>query len=133
MDTIKIKYVGKKPAATDNVAGSRVTWDGPGDVKEVTVAQAKTLLKYPDQWALVNSSDVGRLSAPVTIGVKDDDGTLAVVNTEELGRPLEKMSKPELVALAKSKFGKDLDASKPKKLLIDEIEEFEQTVAPVKK
>ncbi len=48
-----VRYVGKKPFATDNVASSRKVWNGPGDVQLVTEEQAKILTSYKDQWALV--------------------------------------------------------------------------------
>lgn len=126
---VDIKYVGKKPFALDNVAGSAKLWNGNGDIQPVTQAQAKILLKYPDQWALANAEDATTVEQPATIEVEtgtDDQGQTQVeqVDTESLGKPLERMTKPELVALAKVKFNADLDVSKGKKALIDQIEEL---------
>lgn len=126
---VDIKYVGKKPFALDNVAGSAKLWNGNGDIQPVTQAQAKILLKYPDQWALANAEDATTVEQPATIEVEtgtDDQGQTQVeqVDTESLGKPLERMTKPELVALAKVKFNADLDVSNGKKALIDQIEEL---------
>lgn len=128
-ELVDIKYVGKKPFALDNVAGSGKLWNGNGDVQTVTANQAKILLKYPDQWALANAEDATMVDQPVTIEVEtgtDDQGQAQVeqVDTESLGKPLERMTKPELVAFAKVKFNADLDVSKGKKALIDQIEEL---------
>ena len=54
---VPVVYVGNKPHAFDNIAHSGKSWQGKGDVQEVTDAQAKLLLKYPDQWALANEAD----------------------------------------------------------------------------
>lgn len=130
-DLIKIRYVGKKPFAFDNVAGSGKCWSGAGDVQEVSAAQARSLLKYPDQWAAVDAEDAARAAAPVTVEVTDEDGQGAHVDRAALAKPLEKMSKTELVALAQAKFGKRLDARKSTKHLIDAIEEFERDLEPI--
>lgn len=128
-EMVDIVYVGKKPFALDNVAGSAKLWNGPGDIQSVTVAQAKILLKFPDQWGLANAQDTHAIEQPVTMEVEtgaDEQGEMQTeqVDTEALDKPLERMSKPELVALAKVKFDADLDASKAKKALIDQIEEL---------
>lgn len=128
---IKIVYVGKKPAAYDNVAKSGKVWHGAGDVQEVTEDQAKQLLKFPDQWQLADDADLEALNTPTTIAVTDEDGNEVQVDATDLGKPLEKMTKEELVALAKAKWDKELDVKKAKKLLIDAIEEFERDLEPV--
>lgn len=126
---VEIVYVGKKPFSMDNVAGSGKLWNGMGDIQQVTEQQAKTLLKYPDQWGLVNGGDAAAIAKPVVVEV--DTGTneagehqTETFDVEELKKPLERMSKAELVALAKVKFGADLDAGDGKKALIDQIEEL---------
>ena len=48
----KIKYIGKKPTKQDNVAGTGKTWNGAGDVQEVSDLAAERLLKHPDVFAL---------------------------------------------------------------------------------
>ena len=128
-ELVDIKYVGKKPFALDNVAGSGKLWNGNGDVQTVTANQAKTLLKYPDQWGLANAEDAALVDKPVTVEIEtgaDEQGQTQTeeVNAEALTKPLERMTKPELVALAKLKFNADLDVSKAKKALIDQIEEL---------
>lgn len=127
---IQIKYVGKKPFAFDNIANSGKGWNGPGDVQEVTAPQAKLLLKYADQWALANPGDAALFSAPVTVKVVDEAGEKVVIDTDALTKPLEKMTKPELVAYAFNRWGKELDASEGKKLLLDQVEEFERDLPP---
>lgn len=47
----KIRYVGSKPAKTDNVAGTGLTW-GPDEVLEVPPGAAAKLLQHPDVWAI---------------------------------------------------------------------------------
>lgn len=122
---VRIEYVGKKPSATDNVAGSRVTWNGPGDIAEVTEAQAKVLLRYPDQWALVDGKDQKKVDKPIEIQVVGASGDVESVNVDDLSKPLEKMNKNELKAYAKKFFNKDLDGRMSSKLMIDQIEEWQ--------
>lgn len=121
---IKIRYVGKKPFSFDNVAHSGKCWQGYGDTHDVTEAQAKMLLKHPDQWELANLEDTPAVEATPLMTVTDEDGDAVAVDIEALAKPLEKMTKAELKAYAKHYFGKDLDARKPTKLLIDQIEEL---------
>lgn len=130
-ELIKIVYVGKKPAAYDNVAKSGKVWNGNGDVQEVTAEQAKQLLKFPDQWQLADAADVEAITTPVSTEVTGENGEPVQVDNADLKKPLEKMTKEELVALAKAKWGQELDAKKAKKLLIDAIEEFERDLEPV--
>lgn len=123
---IKLVYVGNKPAAYDNIARSGKTWNGKGDIQEVTDAQAKLLLKFPDQWQLVDAKDKAAIEAPVSISVTDEAGDVEVVDPDALKKPIEKMSKTELSALAKNKWGKDLNVNKNRKDMIDQIEEWER-------
>ncbi len=123
---IAVRYVGKKPAAYDNVTRSGVTWNGYGDVQQVTDAQAKVLIKYTDQWVLANPGDLAAVQTPVSIQVTDEDGESVSIDPDDLNKPLEKMSKAELKAYAANKWGKELDARKSTKALIDQIEEFER-------
>ena len=122
---IKIVYVGKKPIAYDNVAGSGKSWAGHGDVQEVTEAQAKKLLKFPDQWQLADAADVEALDAPVSTEVTGENGESVQVDNADLKKPLEKMNKTELTALAKQTWDKDLDPAMTKKAMIDQIEEWQ--------
>ncbi len=123
---VEILYVGSKPAAFDNVARSGVVWNGPGDVQKVTDAQAKLLLKYPDQWVLVNREDEAMVNAPASISIQDEDGEQVAIDPVALKKPLERMSKTELRALAKDRWGKDLSAKLSSKGMIDQIEEWER-------
>lgn len=124
MNLIPIVYVGQKESAVDNVAFSGKVWAGNGDVQEVTHAQAKALLKHPKVWQLAEPQDAPRVEAPIEIVVKDEDGESVAIDDADLRKPLERMSKAELTALAFSRWGKHLDSRKPTKLLIDQIEEW---------
>jgi hypothetical protein len=127
-DLVEVVYVGKKPAAIDNVAHSGKLWNGKGDVQSVTPEQAKTLIKYPDQWVLVNPDDATAVAVPVTHTTTGEDKKPVQVAEGDLKKPLEKMSKPELVVYAEKAFGKVLDVTKSKKLLMDEIADLEKDV-----
>ena len=129
---IEIKYVGKKPSAFDNVAGSRKCWNGQGDAQEVTPRQAKVLLKYPDQWQLVDPDDAKLLGVTFVTG-KDEEGNETSVQEGDLKMPIEKMKKDEIVAYALDKWGKEIDPSLPKAQMIDQCEEWENTLQPLAK
>ena len=122
---VPVVYVGNKPHAFDNIAHSGKSWQGKGDVQEVTDAQAKLLLKYPDQWALANEADRAAVEAPVSIQGKDEDGEPVSIDPDDLKKPLEKMNKTELTALAKQTWDKELDPAMTKKAMIDQIEEWQ--------
>ena len=122
---VPVVYVGNKPHAFDNIAHSGKSWQGKGDVQEVTDAQAKLLLKYPDQWALANEADRAAVEAPVSIEGKDENGEAVTIDPDGLKKPLEKMNKAELAALAKQSWDKELDPAMTKKAMIDQIEEWQ--------
>lgn len=122
---VPIVYVGNKPHAFDNIAHSGKSWQGKGDVQEVTDAQAKLLLKYPDQWALANEADRATVEAPVSIQSQDENGEAVTIDPNDLKKPLEKMNKAELAALAKQSWDKELDPAMTKKAMIDQIEEWQ--------
>ena len=122
---VPVVYVGNKPHAFDNIAHSGKSWQGKGDVQEVTDAQAKLLLKYPDQWALANEADHAAVEAPVSIEGKDENGEAVTIDPDDLKKPLEKMNKAELAALAKQSWDKELDPAMTKKAMIDQIEEWQ--------
>lgn len=122
---VPVVYVGNKPHAFDNIAHSGKSWQGKGDVQEVTDAQAKLLLKYPDQWALANEADRTSVEAPVSIEGKNEDGEAVAIDPDDLKKPLEKMNKAELFALAKQSWDKELDPAMTKKAMIDQIEEWQ--------
>ena len=122
---VQVVYVGNKPHAFDNIAHSGKSWQGKGDVQEVTDAQAKLLLKYPDQWALANEADRAAVDAPVSIQSQDENGEAVTIDPDDLKKPLEKMNKAELSALAKQSWDKELDPAMNKKTMIDQIEEWQ--------
>lgn len=122
---VPVIYVGNKPHAFDNIAHSGKSWQGKGDVQEVTDAQAKLLLKYPDQWALANESGRATVDAPVSIQSQDENGEAVTIDPDDLKKPLEKMNKAELSALAKQSWDKELDPAMTKKAMIDQIEEWQ--------
>lgn len=128
---IGIVYVGLKPWARDNVAGSGKSWAGRGDVQEVSENQAKMLLKYPDQWGLENPEDADRLGGPVTVSVIDPTtGEKTEVAQSSLAKPLEKMSKAELAAFG-ARMKLSLAPTLSKKQMIDAIEEAEKGPEPL--
>lgn len=129
---IPVVYVGRKPIAFDNVSGSGKTWQGKGDVQEVTDVQARILTKYPDQWELVNKADAAIVARPQSLQVTDGDGNDVAVDPDDLKKPLERMTRPELKAYAFNRWGKNLDARQPTKLMIDQIEEWEKELGLVK-
>ena len=123
---VSLVYVGNKRAAYDNIARSGVTWNGKGDVQQVTEAQAKLLCKFEDQWQPVTAADKQAVEAQASISVVDEDGDTVLIDPQAFNRPLERMSKPELKAYAFNKWGKDLDARKSSKAMIDQIEEWDR-------
>lgn len=125
MTLIPIVYLGNKTFAFDNVAHSGKSWKGNGDVQEVTHTQAKALLKHPKIWGLARPEDAAVVEKPIEIEVKDEDGESVTVDADDLRKPLEKMSKPELIALAFTRWGKHLDGRRSTKALIDQIEELQ--------
>src|SRR3982750_4339956 len=121
---VAVRYVGKKPTAIDNVAGSGKTWNGKDDVQEVTEAQARRLIKHPDQWQLVDESDAAAVGKAPVVTVTDEDGKPADVDEDGLKKPLEKMNKAELIAYAKVRYNKELAPTLGKKAMIDQIEDL---------
>jgi hypothetical protein len=125
---VKLRYVGRKPLAIDNIARTGITWNGHGDVQEVPASAAKSLLKFPDQWELASPGDLPIVTAPDVIRVTDEDGDQVIVEQRDMSKPLEHMSKAELKAFAQHRYGRQLDLRKSTKALIDEIEELEHDV-----
>lgn len=123
---IALVYVGNKPAAYDNIARSGKTWNGPGDIQEVTEVQARQLLKFPDQWALFDPNDKAVVEHTESIKVVDEDGDQVVIDPDSFKKPIEKMTKAEMVAYAADRWGKHLEVTMAKKMMIDQIEEWER-------
>lgn len=128
---IALVYVGLKPWTMDNVAGSGKAWDGPGDVQEVTVNQAKRLLKHPDQWALNNPEDAALVDGEITVPVTDSNGRTTEIPAKELKKPLELMTKPQLVAYALAELKLELNPVLAKPKMIDAIEEAQKGPEPL--
>lgn len=56
MSTVFVEYVGLKDRETDRKAGTKLTWIGKGSVHEVPASAWNVLKRYPDMWALVEST-----------------------------------------------------------------------------
>lgn len=54
---MQIAYIGHKASKADNVAGTGVVWEFPGDVREVADAAARLLLLHSDVWAPVETKE----------------------------------------------------------------------------
>lgn len=126
MANVNVVYVGKKPFARDNVAGSNKTWAGAGDVQEVTDQQARVLIKYPDQWALEHKLDAAVVNAPVLVTVSNEAGQETKIDTVAFAKPIESMTKDELVAYAKEVLKKELKPGTTRKLMLDQVEEWQK-------
>jgi hypothetical protein len=63
-----IKYIGRKDAKADNVAGTGLIWTGHGDTQTVSKAASLILLQYPDVWEEVEAGEVAT-KAPATAGL----------------------------------------------------------------
>lgn len=116
MEVLMIRYVGTKPRCHDSVADTGLTWT-PGQVHAVPLAAAYKLLKHADVWARDDSEQV----EPAEV-----DAALAQVEqTEQAERaerqmqeaempppvmpPVQNLDKPQLIELARTRFGEELD------------------------
>ena len=128
---IRIKYIGKKPSAIDNVASTGKTWTGYGDVQEVPDRAARTLLRYPDQWALDDEGDRATVSKePMTVFMSPDGAKVSLTDTE-LKKPLDRMSTDELRGYALKNHSHTFRPKTGRKSMIDEIEEMEKGPEPL--
>jgi hypothetical protein len=73
-----LKYVGIKPRKDDNVAGTKVVWNGPGDVQEVPDALTPKFLAHPLVWVQVEVSG-GSDSAPPELNASLADASKSFV------------------------------------------------------
>jgi hypothetical protein len=119
MDQVRIKYVGRKPFATDNVARSGKQWAGRGDVQEVTEAQAKILCRYPDQWGVDDGS-------PLPDDAAITEALLAVTPLAGSSISLDDMTPEELVAHGEKFLGLTLDPAWPKEDILSLINDAER-------
>lgn len=59
-----VRYVGRKPIKADNVAGTGVVWNGPGDEQAVPADAWPKLAKHEGVWELVVDLAVVEVSSP---------------------------------------------------------------------
>lgn len=52
MNTVQVEYVGQKPIKHDNVAGTGIVWNGPGDVQTVPNEAWARMARHADVWRL---------------------------------------------------------------------------------
>ena len=121
---IAVRYVGKKPVAFDNVANSGKSWNGHGDVQEVTPAQAKTLTGYADQWQLADGVELEEVQTTINVPTGNDESV--DVTGEEIDGDIHAMTKPQLMAYAKHMLDKELKPVMAKAEMIDQIEEWQK-------
>ena len=119
---VDVMYVGRKPFAVDNVAGSGQVWNGRGDVKPVTEDEAHILTGFPDQWAIKATNGKVPTEAEVDACVKAfyaAGGRLGEPRKEPIDRTLAELQKE-----AKRKYGAILKA-KTVKAALAELAELE--------
>lgn len=112
---VPVVYVGKKPQAFDNMARTGKVWKGAGDVQYVRADQARILMRFPDQWAMAKGS--GALP----------DAATDVADPSQ--KPAEHMTKDELIALARERYGKKLDRRMSLRTMIDQMQDWEENGA----
>ena len=61
----------------------------------------------------------------MSIQSTDEAGEAVTIDPDDLKKPLEKMNKAELSALAKQSWDKELNPAMTKKAMIDQIEEWQ--------
>ncbi|MBQ7625909.1 MAG: hypothetical protein IJS87_02450 [Rhodocyclaceae bacterium] len=113
---VPVVYVGKKPQAFDNMARTGKVWKGAGDVQYVRADQARILMRFPDQWAMAEGS-----------GAIPD--AAADVGADPSQKPAEHMTKDELIALARARYGKKLDRRLSVRTMIDQMQDWEENGA----
>ncbi|MEJ7745361.1 MAG: hypothetical protein WKF61_01110 [Luteimonas sp.] len=129
----QVKYIGRKLTAVDNVANSRVTWNGNGDVQTVTDRQARILVGFADQWTLADESEsILVKKEPVTAFI-NEDGDRVEIPESSFKKPLEHMDVNELRAYALEHYQKSFGPRMARKRLVDEIEELQRGMEPFKK
>jgi hypothetical protein len=132
IEMAEVKYIGKKQTAVDNVAGSRVTWNGFGDVQTVTDRQARILVGYPDQWQLADESEsIHVKKEPVTAFI-NPAGDRVEIPESSLKKALEHMDSDELRAYALEHYSKSFGPRVSRKSLMDQVEELQRGMEPFK-
>lgn len=124
-DLVKIVYVGKKPYATDNVAHSGKSWNGRGDVQEVTLRQASMLCRFPDQWQVVDGKplpDEKSIEQKLAQLTPPKPGGVGVA-----GKRLDDMDERELADHALYYYEVTLDPKLGREEMLDRINEAVRT------
>lgn len=119
---VRVMYVGRKPFAVDNVAGSGQTWNGKGDVKEVEADEAAVLCSYPDQWAI----DKGKVPSESQVDKSLTDFHTSGKSLEAIPKAKEPKQRTlaELQLFVKKTYGLILKA-KTKELALKELADIE--------
>lgn len=106
---VPLRYVGKKASGeTDHLYGTGITWDKPGDVKDVPADKAPLLLNHPDVWR-----DARVSAAKKTDPIEPKEPESKRIHEEEIipdvAAKVHLMDKTGLVAYALTQFGERLD------------------------
>lgn len=117
-----VMYVGSKPYAIDNVAGTGLTWEGRGAVQPVPAAKAKKFLQFPDQWW-----PEGPVPTPeeVAARMKEFFAGNAIPQGVVLPKDLAEMDEAELVEYAFKEYGQHLKPTLTRAQLLEEISALE--------
>jgi len=121
MNTVPIRYVGKKPEETDHLYGTGLTWRGKHSVQQVPRDKAPLLLAHADVWRDARSP-VLRKKDPIepTQGTplryqEEDPGLSPMVPKVHL------MPAHDLAVYALTEFNERLDPSLPEAQLRAEV------------
>lgn len=103
--TVLVEYVGLKPSRTDNLYGTNITWEGPGDVREVPADTWARMKVHRDIWREVvpGTSSLAPAPAPAPAEPLVADAATAPSTPPAPPAPtvaLEAMTRDELFALA---------------------------------
>jgi hypothetical protein len=103
MNTLKVRYVGKKDQETDHLYGTGITWVGLGDVHEVPLtAWAGKMSRHPDVWEVVEEDSkptgLSSLKLPEGPGLETNAATARTTTVD-----LTQLHKDALQALAKER------------------------------
>lgn len=126
-----IKYVGAKPSRADTVAGTKIVWNGHGDVQEVPDTAVARLLLHPDVWAVAEEATPKTAKAAKTAEPADDggdntgkkpegDGPQYLMQTEEGALVLDNLDKDALRKIAQES-GLTIHHKKPAEFFREEL------------
>lgn len=96
-ESVLVEYVGKKPAETDHLYGTGITWLGCGDVREVPAAAWVKMKVHADVWREAMPADkaapqLGEVNIPVDIAYAMSPEHSAALRAEEASVPPETMA-----------------------------------------